>query len=101
VVPVSNYDDNVVTLVASHIDSDGDSVELYRVNWPDGHITYTFDVRNDGGVCAIAGLDVAAAQRFAAALILPDHPEVEGACPHEFNDSLFYCDICGIDIKEV
>lgn len=70
---------NVVTLVASHTDPDGDSVELYRVDWPTGLVTFTLEVRNSTTWTNIVGLDLAAARQFAAALTDLDAPDVTDA----------------------
>jgi hypothetical protein len=63
---VEQDSENQVTLVFSHTDSDSDSVELYRVVWPDGTVTHTVDTTASAG---LVQLDTTAAIALAAALI--------------------------------
>jgi len=66
--------DNTITLVASYTDPHGDSVELYRVEWPTGEVTFTVDARS-GVDTVLVCLDVVTAERFAVALTDPTAPE--------------------------
>lgn len=77
------FTDNVVTLVASHEDADGDTIELYRVDWPTGLVTFTVDVRNyelrtgDFESNALVSLDLASARKFAEAFMDLTATEIE------------------------
>ena len=41
------WKENQVTLVHSSEDYEGGVVEVYRVRWPSGRVTYTLDTRDE------------------------------------------------------
>jgi len=62
------WQNNEVTLVHSSEDYEGGAVEVYRVRWPSGRVTYTLDTRDEYGSTVLVSLDTATAQALAQAL---------------------------------